>query len=164
MLALNPSRRLLATLTFVAVKKGIRGMDADHLVYDTLTAAALNSSQFKGRNGADEMAWIIGILVNKAKMLHRAHGRRIPCMEHAALENLAVRETLEDEGPPSNAPDFWNKVRAQLPARYVRILTAHYVEGLTTREMAERFGTSHNTMRVALHRALVAARNAGRKD
>jgi len=72
--------------------------------------------------------------------------------------DIASRE-LQDDPPPSAAPNRARDVLAPLPERHRRILELRFLEGRSVREAAHEMGISVGNAKVLQHRALrMAAR------
>jgi RNA polymerase sigma factor (sigma-70 family) len=91
-------------------------------------------------------AWVRRAVINRAKSTWR--GR---FAEARMLDRVAKSATPSGDPAAIDRDRFWALVRA-LPARQAQCVTLHYLEELTTREIASVLGIDEATVRVHLHR------------
>ncbi len=143
-----------------ALRRLQRPEDADDLVQVVLSNAARRIDTYRG--DASLYAWLLGIC-------RRELSRQVA---RAARQRLFVRlgqgDVLDDlvaslEAPRGHEPDVASQ-RAQvrslvqecldsLPPRYAEALQLKYVEGYSSKEIAERFGLSDDAVQSLLARA-----------
>jgi RNA polymerase sigma-70 factor (ECF subfamily) len=96
----------------------------------------------------DPAQWARGVVVRRSSNMRRSRFR-----EARALRRLAGRR----DAPPARLPQleddaFWAAVRA-LPRRQRQCVALHYLDELTTGEIASALGIAEPTVRVHLHAA-----------
>lgn len=148
-------RRLLEELAPVLRRTASRAlhssaaMDAEDIVQETLLAMHLK------RHTWDEarplLPWVRAIARNKLI----DHVRRRGQLVHLPIDDMA--ETLV-ASPPARTTDHLDADRllAGLKGRKREIVASISIEGSSAREVAEQFGMSEGTVRVAYHRGLRA--------
>lgn len=77
--------------------------------------------------------------------------RRRRQTERRATERLGRPRLVVAPGPPPDEA-LWSAVRA-LPNRQAQVVTLHYVDDLSTAEIAQALGIAGSTVKVHLHRA-----------
>jgi RNA polymerase sigma factor (sigma-70 family) len=135
-----------------------RDDDAAHeLTAETFAQAWLVRARFRDECGGSAGPWLFGIARNVLLMSVRR--RRL---ERSATERLGVLERL-DVAPAAVEPDeTWlegvDELLADLPPGQQEAIRLRIVEDLAYSEVAHALGTSRQTARVRVHRALVALR------
>ena len=94
--------------------------------------------------------WIMRILVNECKRMHRAHWREVPTEEIEVEQPDGVDSRLRDEA-------LHNAVM-QLPEKLRLTVTLHYIDGFSMRETAHILHCPEGTVKQRLHRARTALR------
>ena len=132
------------------------GADADDVVQDALVKAYSALSRFRAAAGF--RAWLLSIVHNETRNLHRSRSRR------AAREFLA---RLPDElwifGPEEEAmvTDRRRRLLAavrELPAELREVVSCRYLLELTEAETAVALNVPPGTVKSRLHRALTVLR------
>lgn len=128
---------------------------AQEVVQETVLAAWRHFDQYDPDRGG-ERAWIFGIARNVAATSHRRRRRHLravdggpppePAGDDTELARLADRSLVADA------------LRA-LSDDHRAVVVAAYWEGLSTREMAERFGIPDGTVKSRLYYALRSLRD-----
>lgn len=138
-------RPLLALATALCGSAAI----GEDVVQDALFSA---SRQWQKLSTYDDPAqWARGVVVRRSSNVRRGRFR-----EARAVRRLAGRRDVTPVALPQLEGDaFWNAVRA-LPRRQRECVVLHYLDDLTTSEIASTLGIAEPTVRVHLH----AARNA----
>ena len=138
-------------------------VEVDDILQETLLKAFRDFDQFTYRTPGSFMSWLARIADHVMADLARAQGRQ---KRHAA-EVLRFRSESNPAGPepldtrtPSRVlleAESWRglveKLNA-LPDDYRHAILLMKVEGLSTREAAERLGKSNEATALLLHRAL----------
>jgi RNA polymerase sigma-70 factor (ECF subfamily) len=138
--------------------------EAEGVVQDSFIAACAKMESFRGESSL--RTWLHRIVVNSALMRLR---RRRP--EHVTLdpddEHLRIPKMLVDnEEQPLEAVlanelgEELSRAIMQLPETLRTALVLREYEGLSTREAAETLGISESALKVRLHRARAALRDA----
>jgi RNA polymerase sigma-70 factor (ECF subfamily) len=147
----GPYRRLLDELSgLLRAYYGRRcppGVDAEDLVQETLIAVHTRRATYDA--GQPFTAWAYAIARYKlidALRRGRAH-LRAPAEEAEALFVPAGADA-------AMAARDLDRVMAELPARTRGLIRATKIEGLSTREAAERHGMTESAVKVAIHRGL----------
>ena len=94
--------------------------------------------------------WIMRILVNECKRMHRAHWREVPTEEIDVEQPDGVDSRLRDEALHSAV--------MQLPEKLRLTVTLHYIDGFSMRETAHILHCPEGTVKQRLHRARTALR------
>ena len=94
--------------------------------------------------------WIMRILVNECKRMHRAHWREVPTEEIEVEQPDGVDSRLRDEALHSAV--------MQLPEKLRLTVTLHYIDGFSMRETAHILHCPEGTVKQRLHRARTALR------
>ena len=138
-------RPLVARATALCGNRAI----AEDVVQEAMFAA---SRQWPKISGYDDPAqWARGVVVRRSSNVRRGRFR-----EARAVRRLAGRRDVTPEPLPQIEHDaFWDAVRA-LPRRQRECVTLHYLDDLTTAEIATTIGIAEPTVRVHLHAARIA--------
>lgn len=107
--------------------------------------------------------WLYAILENAALSGFRFRRRRGPSITLRGGEAVAEGDGLPGEEPPPPAPDrpeveALRSSLAALPETQRDVLSRHYLEGLSSQELARAIGVPVNTAKVRLYRARIALR------
>jgi RNA polymerase sigma-70 factor (ECF subfamily) len=89
------------------------------------------------------------------------HWRQRLGVEVTHIDADIAAQDLDDEPPPSAAPNRARQVLAALPERHRRILELRFLENRTVREAAHEMGVSVGNAKVLQHRALRMAARLG---
>ena len=153
----EPYRRLLDQLSgLLRAYYGRRcppGLDAEDLVQETLIAVHTRRATYDP--GQPFTAWAYAIARYKlidALRRGRAH-LRAPAEEADAL--FSPINAAGGAEAAMAARDL-ERVMAELPARTRELIRATRIEGLSTREAAQRHGMTESAVKVAIHRGLKA--------
>ncbi len=113
------------------------------------------------RDPARFRSWIYAIVENTALSGYRRRKRR-PCFPLGEEEAVAEGSPFPDDGGSGEIPSFRvEAVRASMAVlrpHYAEALRLHYVEGLSSRDMAAVLGLSRNNAKMRLRRARRALR------
>jgi len=144
-------QRLLASVT---------GMVRDHDRAEEITARAFHigwakRAQFRGE--ASPYTWLHAIARNEAR---QAVARREPLPVEELAEVIAEPGDLVNGLERRDAVRQLRRALSEIPAIYRRALVARFVEGQSTRSVAEREGIPQGTVlsRVAMGKKLLRAR------
>ena len=94
--------------------------------------------------------WIMRILVNECKRMHRAHWREVAVEEIEVEQPDGVDNRLRDEALHSAV--------MQLPEKLRLAVTLFYIDGFSMRETAQILRCPEGTVKQRLHRARTALR------
>ena len=151
----EPYRRLLNELSGLLrafyARRCPPGIDAEDLVQETLIAVHTRRATYDA--GQPFTAWAYAIARYKlidALRRGRAH-LRAPAEEADALFTPANASGSADAAMAARDLD---RVMADLPERTRALIRATKIEGLSTREAAERHGMSESAVKVAIHRGM----------
>jgi RNA polymerase sigma-70 factor (ECF subfamily) len=139
----------------------------DELVQDVFVEVYLSLAKYRAR--APFLHWVrrIATRVGYRYWKRQARDRRRQAAMakwHADLPGETVEPT------PSEAAEYLHRLLEQLPPRDRLVLTLHYFEAFSTREIAERTGWSRALVKVRAYRArkklkaLLTEAGFGRKD
>ena len=95
-------------------------------------------------------AWIMRILVNECKRMHRAHWREVAVEEIEIEQPDGVDNRLRDE--------VLHSAVMQLPEKLRLAVTLFYIDGFSMRETARILRCPEGTVKQRLHRARTALR------
>lgn len=95
-------------------------------------------------------AWIMRILVNECKRMHRAHWREVAVEEIEIEQPDGVDNRLRDE--------VLHSAVMQLPEKLRLAVTLFYIDGFSMRETAQILRCPEGTVKQRLHRARTALR------
>jgi RNA polymerase sigma-70 factor, ECF subfamily len=130
--------------------------DAQDLVQETWIAAYEQRTTFKGR--APLLSWLTAICKSHYLATHRTTARREQLL-------AAHSSYLAESGSYSSATGIDPLARrrlaealGQLPERQRDVIILRLVEGLSTRETADRLGAAEGTIKSSLARGLSALR------
>jgi RNA polymerase sigma-70 factor (ECF subfamily) len=157
-------RRRLAVLIHYKLRADLRGqVEVDDLLQEVFLIASREMDKFSYRSPGSFMAWLARIADHVVIDAARFQGRQ---KRHAA-EMLRFRSVSNPGGPEpvdSRTPSRLLREREgydsllgrlnQLPEDYRQVILLAKVEGLSTKEMAERLGRSPEAVAVLLHRAI----------
>ena len=94
--------------------------------------------------------WLMRILVNECKRMHRAHWREVAVEEIEVEQPDGVDDRLRDEALHSAV--------MQLPEKLRLTVTLYYIDGFSMRETAHILHCPEGTVKQRLHRARTALR------
>ncbi|MGB2664731.1 MAG: sigma-70 family RNA polymerase sigma factor [Candidatus Acidiferrum sp.] len=149
-----------AMLYKVALRKLGNQADAEDAVQDALLSAYKHLDQFKGNSHIS--TWLTSIVLNSARMQlrRRSSNRLVPLDMHDA-RGLDFSETFADDSPDpeeilrkTQLREVLERSMVKLSPRIRAAFRLRVVEGLSTREAAERLGISEGTLKARLFRAL----------
>jgi RNA polymerase sigma-70 factor (ECF subfamily) len=126
---------------------GDRGL-AEELAQDAFLAAHRRWERIARYDAPG--AWVRRAVVNRSRSAWRRRSR-----EARALERLVRAEPPVVDGEGLDPERFWALVR-MLPARQAQCVALHYLDDLSTAEIASVLGCSEATVRVHLHRGRAA--------
>ena len=131
------------------------GADAGDVVQEAFVKAYRKLDTF--RQDADFKPWLLKIVANETKNLHRGKKRR-NLME---LKVAALQETVDHDDPGTLVDDtrtqLLNALR-NLPERDRQVVTCRYLLDLSEAETADTLGLAKGTVKSRLSRALVKLR------
>lgn len=133
------------------------GADAEDVVQEAFIKAYGALGRF--REGAPFRPWLLQIVGNEARNLHRATGRRAAREEAAWKRTAPLLAAAEADDPASAALSRERRAElvrglARLPAAYRQAVTCRYLLDLTEAETAAVLGWPPGTVKSRLHRAL----------
>ncbi len=157
-------RRRLALLAHYRLGPHLRGLvEIDDILQETLLKAYTQFDQFSYRTPGSFLRWLARIMEHVIADTARYHSRQ----KRQAGEVLPLRSESNPGGPepadsktPSRLLAQDERLRAllhdldELPDDYREVILLLKVEGLSTREVAERMGKSRETVALLLHRAI----------
>jgi RNA polymerase sigma-70 factor (ECF subfamily) len=148
-----PAARRLAVLSGA-------GSDADDVVQEAFVKAFRSLSSF--RDGAEFRPWLLRIVLNESRNLHRGKSRR------SERERRVVREEYRLVAGPDPAEVTLGAERREvllgairsLPEELREVVTCRYLLELSESETAEVLGIRNGTVKSRLHRSLARLREA----
>jgi RNA polymerase sigma-70 factor, ECF subfamily len=134
-------------------RAGLNTGDAEDIVQETLLAIHLKRQTW--RQDEPLMPWVRAIARNKLIDALRRRGRASSVPIDDFIETLAAPE----EERQVSATDT-EKILGMIKGRSQQVVRAIAIDGLSTREAADRLGLREGAIRVALHRGLTALSRA----
>ncbi|MDY7083964.1 MAG: sigma-70 family RNA polymerase sigma factor [Actinomycetota bacterium] len=134
------------------------GDDADDVVQEALVKAYRQLSRYRGESGF--RPWLLAIVANETRNLHRSRRRR----DGLALRAAAVTEPRPDEPGPADAvmarerrERLVDRIRL-LPQRDQDVLVCRFLLDLSEQETAAALGVPKGTVKSRTARALARLR------
>ena len=161
-------KRYAPRLYRVALQITGQAQDAEDVLQESLIRACGRADTFEGRGGGSLGAWLRRIVLNTALMHLR---RRKPAAVSLTAETGPEQTTLLDEiADPGEAPVdvvLSRELRGRiddavlgLPDTLRAAFVLRDIEGLSTAEAASVLGITETALKVRLHRARLALREA----
>lgn len=138
-------------------RSGAGSADVEDVVQETLLAIHLKRQTWN--EGEPLRPWVRAIARNKLIDNLRRRGRRV----NVPIEDFLDTLPAEQPAQSLSARDA-EKLLEAINGRQREVVRAISVEGLSTREAAQRFGISEGAVRIALHRGLAALAAAYREQ
>jgi len=125
---------------------------AEDLVHATFVSAIENASRFDSERPL--VAWLVGILNNKAKVALAFRLRRpdVSELDQREVEDPSVQAEIAE------IRDGIEKAVAKLPEKYRIVVQRHLMGGLAPEVIAKELSREPGTVRVQLHRGLLQVR------
>jgi RNA polymerase sigma-70 factor (ECF subfamily) len=137
------------------------GADAEDVVQEAFVKAYAALGRY--RSGAPFRPWLLRIVANETRNLHRSAGRRTAREQRAWAATVPL--LLHDEGQDVPAAVLGSARRAELVAGLARlsvqhreVVTCRYLLDLDEAETAAVLGWPRGTVKSRLHRGLSALR------
>lgn len=148
-----------AMLYKIALRKLGNPADAEDALQDALLSAFRHFDQFKG--DANISTWLTAIVLNMARMqLRRRLNRRFISLEGWGDAGFAMSETIADTAPDPEQIRQRIQLREVLERLVIKLspkirpaFRLRVLEGLTTRETADRLGISETALKAQFFRA-----------
>ncbi|OGG55329.1 hypothetical protein A3D62_01765 [Candidatus Kaiserbacteria bacterium RIFCSPHIGHO2_02_FULL_49_11] len=127
--------------------------DAEEAVSETFSKIYLYADRFEVQDGAHFSSWAYRILMNTCFTRYQKLKK-----DWAALQTLdpEVYEALPDTGEQfekHTVSDYVVSALAKMPEHFARVLSLHFIEGLSHQEIAEKEGLSLGAVKTRVHRA-----------
>jgi RNA polymerase sigma-70 factor (ECF subfamily) len=167
-------RRMNAAMLRMCMSLVRNRATAEEVVQDTWVAVLRGIDRFEGRSSL--AGWIFSILINRSLSRASRDGRIISFDGAGAEDTLAA--AFDGHGRWKNLPDLWDAMTAEriiagrsvlehvtsaidtLPPAQRLVLILRSQQGMTGAEVARMLDISEANVRVLLHRARMAVRNA----
>jgi RNA polymerase sigma-70 factor, ECF subfamily len=163
-LLLDAHRRRLTVLAHYRLGPALRGLvEIDDILQETLLKAYVQFDQFSYRSPGSFLRWIARIMDHVIADAARFHGRKkrhAPGLVPFRSESNPAGPEPADSRTPSRLLSQDEGLRAllreldELPDDYREVILLSRIEGLPTREVAERMGKSREAVALLLHRAV----------
>ena len=127
--------------------------DAEEVVQDAFTKIYMNAHKFEVREGAKFSSWAYTILVNTALTRYQKcvkEGKRTMLLDPEYMEQLG--ETKEHVAFNQDG-DAIARILEKLPGHFARVLTLHYLEHWSHKDIADEMGESVGAVKARIHRA-----------
>lgn len=134
------------------------GADADDVVQEAFVKAYRSLSSF--RDGADFRPWLLRIVVNETRNLHRGQSRRVDREVRVASEDarlVAVSDPAAVAVGHERREALLAAIR-MLPSELREVITCRYLLELSEIETAESLGIPNGTVKSRLRRGLARLR------
>jgi RNA polymerase sigma-70 factor, ECF subfamily len=149
-----------AMLYRVALRKLGNQADAEDAVQDGLLSAYKHMDQFKGNSHIS--TWLTSIVLNSARMqLRRRSNNRFVPLDSYGERGMDYLDMFADDSPDpeemlrrTQLREVLERSMLKLSARIREAFRLRVIDGLSTREAAERLGVSEGTLKARLFRAL----------
>jgi RNA polymerase sigma-70 factor (ECF subfamily) len=134
------------------------GADADDVVQEAFVKAYRSLAAF--REGSDFRPWLLRIVVNETRNLHRGHVRRVERELRVVREEAATGSTVD----PADVAEGLGRRAAlldairHLPPDLRDVVTCRYLLDLSEAETATTLEVRPGTVKSRLHRALARLR------
>lgn len=132
-----------------AAARYVSGADRENVVHEVFYRLLRDDSLRSGFQGGSLGAWLHRVAQRQALDYLRAQGREI------VVEPEQAKSAVDQAGPGGSSIDFeeqaiarqWvARFRAELPAKWLPVFEACFVEGLDQRSAAARLGLSRTTL------------------
>ena len=131
------------------------GSDADDVVQEAFVKAYAALPRFRGEAFR---AWLLSIVHNETRNLHRSRGRRVARQSMASLpEELLAFDPEEEAMSADRRQRLLSDVR-RLPVALREVVSCRYLLELSEAETALALGLPAGTVKSRLHRALESLR------
>lgn len=121
--------------------------DVEDVIQETMIKYLQMAPSFK--DAEHEKAWLIKVAVNQCKDLLRTRSRQ------QIVEIVQIREFVNDE-PKGEIID----ALMTLPEKYKVVLILHYVEGYSTKEIAQMIGKTASAVKMRLQKGRILLKEA----
>lgn len=121
--------------------------DAEDVIQETMIKYLQKAPSFK--DVEHEKAWLIKVATNQCKDLLRTRSRQ------QIVEIVQIREFVNDE-PKGEIID----ALMTLPEKYKVVLILHYVEGYSTKEIAQMIGKTASAVKMRLQKGRILLKEA----
>lgn len=143
-------------------------LTGDYFVAEDITQETFISAytHYQGFDGYAEKAWICRIATNKCIDYKRQAARRVTYMPQEELPEECT-DTSDDPLRMYLNEETLKKFSescAKLPQPYGAIAKAHFVDGLTAREVAQKEGKNIKTIQTQIYRAREMLKKSIRKE
>lgn len=133
--------------------------DAEEVVGEVFSKIYLYADRFEVKEGARFSSWAYRILMNTSFTRYQKLKKdwaALQTLEPEAFEALA--DTKSETHEKFVMSDYVISMLARLPESLARVLTLHFIEGLSHKEIAAREGLSVGAVKTRVHRAKEAFR------
>ena len=117
-------------------------MDAEDVVQETFVQYYTSRKEFE--NEQHIRAWLLRVVINKAKNINRTFWKKNKCSLEDYMETLSF--------PDSQSRDLFEEVM-KLSDKYRIVIHLFYYEDYSTAEIAKMLGMNESTVRTRLRRA-----------
>lgn len=135
--------------------------DAEDIVQETFTKIYLNAGKFEKREGAQFSSWGYRILCNSCFSAYRRLKKKrdltfnLPDEMYALIPDLKSRDFENQE-----LMDYVASIMTRVPKNLSKVLSMHFIEGKSHKEIAEEQGSSVGAIKTRVYRAKRAFRDA----
>lgn len=157
-------QRRLTVLVHYKMSAELQGtMEVEDILQEVFLAAARDMKQFTYLSPGSLMAWLSRIadhvIVDAARYQNREKRRAEEMLRFRSESNPTGPEPVDSETPSrlfarEETVQILLKKLDALPAEYREVIVLAKFEGLTTKEISERFGKPRENVALLLHRAL----------
>ena len=128
-------------------------MDAEDVVQETFVQYYTSRKQFE--NEQHIRAWLLRVVINKAKNINRTFWKKNKCSLEDYMETLAF--------PDSQSRDIFEEVM-KLPDKYRIVIHLFYYEDYSVREIAKILKLSESNVKVRLSRGRALLKDSLKED
>ncbi len=133
-------------------------LDAEEVVQDAFTKIYVNAHKFEVREGAKFSSWAYTILINTALTRYQKcvrEGQRTMLLDPELEQRLGEMKGHDGFNTDRDAIE---RILERLPGHFARVLTLHYLERWSHKDIAEESGESVGAIKARIHRAKAAFR------
>lgn len=128
-------------------------MDAEDVVQETFVQYYTSRKEFE--NEQHIRAWLLRVVINKAKNINRTFWKKNRCSLEDYMETLSF--------PDSQSKDLFEEVM-KLPDKFRIIIHLFYYEDYSVREIADILKLSESNVKIRLSRGRALLRNSLKEE
>jgi len=127
--------------------------EAEDIVQEVFTKVYLNANRFQSVPGASFKSWAYKILINTSFTHYQKTKRRAGVSVTLEPEVYQELPDMGNDIEESVMRDYVASIISRLPKTLGRILTLHFLEDISQKDIAEKEGISVSAVKTRIHRA-----------